>query len=117
MPHLLVHKVMQEKERKSLGIKPARDLVFCQVDGERINPSTFSTHHRSLIEKSGVRKVSFHSLRHSVATALLEADVDLKTVSEIFGHASVIMTGDLYADVLERMKRKASNKLGPLIPV
>src|SRR5665648_138278 len=117
MPHLLAHKVMQEKERAALEIKPERDLVFCQGDGDRINPSTFSTHHRSLIEKSGVRKVSFHSLRHSVATALLEADVDLKTVSEIFGHASVIMTGDLYADVLERMKRKASNKLGPLIPV
>lgn len=117
IPHLLAHKVLQEQERKALGIKPERDLVFCQVDGERINPNTFSTHHRKLIGNSGVRNVSFHALRHSVATALLEAGVDLKTVSEIFGHASIVMTGDIYADVLERMKRKASNKLGPLIPV
>ena len=117
IPHLLMHKVMQERERKEIEIIPDRDLVFCQVDGERINPSTFSTHHRSLMEKSGVRRVSFHSLRHSVATTLLEADVDLKTVADILGHASVIMAGDLYADVLERMKRKASNKLGSLIPV
>lgn len=117
IPHLLMHKVMQERERKEIEIITDRDLVFCQVNGERINPCTFSTHHRSLMEKSGVRRVSFHSLRHSVATTLLEADVDLKTVADILGHASVIMAGDLYADVLERMKRKASNKLGSIIPV
>jgi len=117
IPHLLVHKVLQAQERKLIEVKPKRDLVFCQVDGERINPSTFSTHHRKLIEKSGVRNVSFHSLRHSVATALLEADVDLKTVADILGHSSVEMAGDIYADVLERMKRKASNKLGSIVPV
>jgi len=39
---------MQKRERQEIEIIPERDLVFCQVDGQRINPCKFSTHHRIL---------------------------------------------------------------------
>lgn len=65
--------------------------------------------------RSSQRVLSFPKAFGS--NTLFEADVDLKTVADILGHASMIMAGDLYADVLERIKRKTSNKLAPLIPV
>ena len=41
-------------------------------------------------------------------THLLEAGVDIKTVSERAGHTSVSVTLDLYGHVLESMQEKAA---------
>jgi integrase len=38
-----------------------------------------------------------HSLRHTYATRLVEAGVDLRYISEQLGHASISITSDLYA--------------------
>jgi integrase len=43
--------------------------------------------------------VGLHTLRHSAASVMLLAGVPLKVVSEIFGHASVAITGDVYGHV------------------
>jgi integrase len=40
-----------------------------------------------------------HTLRHSAASVMLSAGVPLKVISEIFGHASVAITGDVYGRV------------------
>jgi site-specific recombinase XerD len=40
--------------------------------------------------------VGLHTLRHSAASVMLSAGVPLKVVSEVFGHASVAITGDIY---------------------
>jgi hypothetical protein len=39
------------------------------------------------------------TLRHSAASLMLSASVPLKVVSEVFGHASVAITGDIYGHV------------------
>src|SRR5688572_30813978 len=43
--------------------------------------------------------VGLHTLRHSAASVMLSAGVPLKVVSEVFGHASVAITGDIYGHV------------------
>src|SRR2546426_4919746 len=45
-----------------------------------------------LLKKAGLPDVRFHDLRHSVATVLLAAKMDLKAVSELLGHSSVAIT-------------------------
>lgn len=57
---------------------------------------------------------TFHSLRHTHATLLLQAGVNPKVVSERLGHASVQITLDVYAHVLPDMQRTAVEALEKL---
>lgn len=61
--------------------------------------------------KASVTRVGLHTLRHSVATAMLEAGVPLGTVSELLRHASVAVTGDTYGHVSTDGARSAVDRL------
>ena len=61
-------------------------------------------------EKAGLGHVVPHMLRHTCATNLLNADVDLRTVQEILGHASIRQT-ERYTAVLTSRKQQAMNRL------
>lgn len=49
---------------------------------------------------------SFHSLRHTHATMLLEAGEDLELVSKRLGHASMNTTASIYSHVLDKRIKK-----------
>jgi integrase len=55
--------------------------------------------------------VGLHTLRHSAASVMLSAGVPLKVVSEVFGHASVAITGDIYGHVSPEVSREALARL------
>jgi integrase/recombinase XerD len=54
-----------------------------------------------------------HSMRHSTAVHLLRSGVDIVTISQWLGHASVTTT-NRYATVDLEMKRKAIEQAGPV---
>ena len=54
--------------------------------------------------------MGLYDLRHSFVTISLAAGIDLKTVSEEAGHASVAFTLDVYGPVLESMRDSAVSK-------
>jgi integrase len=64
---------------------------------------------RRAVDRAGVkgRDVSFHALRHSFATRLVAANVDIKTVSTILGHNTSRMVLERYAHELETRKQTA----------
>lgn len=59
------------------------------------------------------KRVYPHRFRHSTAVHLLRADVDLVTISQWLGHASVETT-NRYAKVNTETKRKALEQVGPI---
>ena len=56
-----------------------------------------------------------HALRHTFATLLLSNGVDIKTVSELLGHADVNITYNTYIHVIKEQKAKAVASLPNLI--
>ncbi|MEJ2697984.1 MAG: tyrosine-type recombinase/integrase [Candidatus Sulfobium sp.] len=57
------------------------------------------------------KRVYPHLLRHSLATHLLDSDVNLRRIQEILGHADVSTT-EFYTQVAVKMKRDAMKKAG-----
>lgn len=70
-------------------------------------PRTYREYYNRLRDKLGLSQdVTFHGLRHTFATRLIENGADCKTVSELLGHASVNITLNLYVHPQMEQKRK-----------
>lgn len=81
-----------------------KDFVIHTYDGNCLNPHNFIREWRSLIKKSKLRKIRFHDLRHTHATLLLEAGINMKAVSHRLGHSTVNMTLDTYSHLTPKME-------------
>ena len=106
------HKANQNKSRLIIG--PGfndKDLVCCWEDGQPIDPDYF-TKNFIKIARRFVPNVRLHDLRHSIATILLEKNVNLKKVSELLGHGSIGITGDIYAHVTPTMGDEIASIIG-----
>jgi site-specific recombinase XerD len=68
--------------------RPARWL-FTGHRGHPVDPSTWSKTIRAAVRELGLpRHATVHTLRHSYATHLLEAGVNLRVIQEFLGHSS-----------------------------
>ena len=63
---------------------------------------------------SGVERFTFHDLRHTFASNLIMAGVDIATAQEILGHKTIAMT-KRYAHPTLQHKKEAVRKLGSVI--
>lgn len=61
-----------------------------------INPDALTCRFRRLLKSSKITHFRFHDLRHTFASNLIKANVDIKVVSQLLGHASVKITYDTY---------------------
>ena len=62
--------------------------------------------------KMGLTGVGAHTMRHSVAFAWLESGVPIKAASDLLGHSSIAITGDLYGHTSDDAARSAVDCLG-----
>ena len=103
--------------RNKLAMGPAfkdSGLVFSQEDGGAYRPESLTKMWNRFLDNHQLKHVRFHDLRHSCATALLEAGVDPKTVQNRLGHSDITMTLNIYAHCTQNMDRNAAQKLDDL---
>jgi integrase len=99
---LRAHKVGLLEIRLALGmgnIAP-ETLVFSDVEGDPLKPHTVSRAWRRVVTSKKLPRVSFHALRHTHASILIRAGVDVLTISKRLGHHKPSVTLDLYAHIL-----------------
>jgi len=75
------------------------DYLFESERGGRLTERTAQAVFERALVKSGIKKdATFHSLRHSFATHLLENGTDIRYVQELLGHAN-IRTTQIYTHI------------------
>ncbi|EQD49137.1 integrase family protein, partial [mine drainage metagenome] len=105
------HAERQEERRRQLG--PAyvdSGLVVTWEDGRPVHPSMVTKIFTREARAAGLAPIRLHDLRHSHATAGLEAGVPAKVMSERLGHSSVKTTLDIYSHVSPAIDREAAEK-------
>ncbi len=91
--------------------KEKKDIVLASERGGKLTTRTAQKIFENSLKKSGVKKnVSFHSLRHSFATHLLENGVDIRYVQELLGHQN-IRTTQIYTHVTNPRMRNIKSPL------
>ena len=95
-------------------LKRSANTYVIETNGHFTNPRVLRDSYYRMLKKLGVRKLKFHSLRHTFATRAIECGIDVKTVSSILGHANVTITLNRYAHTQMEQKRKALNRLSKL---
>ena len=70
---------------------------------------------KSVMKACGIPNVSFHALRHTFATHCVELGFDIKSLSEILGHASVNITLNRYVHPSMELKQENMNLLSSIL--
>ncbi|WP_181557086.1 tyrosine-type recombinase/integrase [Thermaerobacillus caldiproteolyticus] len=105
------HKQKQEFQKEKLWRQyEDNNLIVCTDDGKPLDPRNLLRQFYRLIEEANVPRISFHDLRHTHATILMQQGENPKVVSERLGHSRVGITLDLYSHVSDDLQEQAAEK-------
>lgn len=85
--------------------------VFCNQDGSPLLYKTVEREFHRALRLAGLRRVKFHSLRHSYTALLIDQGENLKYVQSQLGHASITTTIDIYGHVMPEVNKEAPKRL------
>ncbi len=71
-----------------------------------LEPRTLQAHYRRFLKEADIPYKNFHTLRHTFATNCIESGTDVRSLSEILGHANVQITLDRYVHPSMDTKRR-----------
>lgn len=102
---------LKNELREFIVLRDANDYVFASERGGKLTERTAQKIFENAARKVEIQKdATFHSLRHSFATHLLENGVDVRYVQELLGHQN-IRTTQLYTKVTNPSIKKIKSPL------
>jgi integrase len=81
--------------------------VFANWDGAIRSPHWLTQAWRKAMKMAGIR-ATFHSLRHTHASTLIAAGLDVLTISRRLGHGSPVITLGVYGHLFKPDDRAAA---------
>jgi integrase len=104
------HRRQQLETRFALGLGKLADdaLVFPTPDGSPHSPRAFSREWGYVAASVGLPEITFHALRHTHASHLIDAGIDVVKISRRLGHASPTITLGTYAHLFSKRDDKSS---------
>ena len=121
----------EPKSRSSIRTVPLPSIIWEEVSSLHkdegyvltgnpknfIEPRTFENRFKSILKSCGIENATVHTCRHTYATRCVEAGVDIKTLSEMLGHANISITLNRYVHPSKQFKRENVEKLSALFEV
>ncbi|SRR6266498_5271143 len=107
----------EQRARRIAAGKAWQDsgYVFVRADGSPIHPGCASCRFRLLLSQVDVPPIRLHDLRHRAASLAHEAGADLKTLQDLLGHSSIVVTADTYTSVLPHAQRRCADATAKLV--
>lgn len=78
--------------------------------GEKLNQGMVNYELEKTLQSLDIPRVSFHALRHTHASFLINEGIDIAYVSSRLGHANVSMTEDVYFHLMQEKKNHENEK-------
>ncbi len=106
--------VLEALRKYAEACQPERNgTFFLNSRGKRLSEQSV----RNIVRKYGElvdypTRITPHMFRHSVATLLLEEDVDIRCIQHILGHSSILTT-QIYTHVAETKQREIMEERHP----
>ena len=86
-------------------------------ENQYVEPRLMQKHFKHVLEEASLKPVNYHTLRHTFATRCIEIGFDVKSLSEILGHANVNITMNRYVHPSLELKRENMQKLSSVFTV
>lgn len=102
------------KQIEDSGPNP-HGLVFHHPDGKPIDQEQDQKAWKQLLKDAGIPHVRQHTIRHSTATLLMEAGVDVHVIQSVIGHTDIATTRG-YQHVNLELASRAWDNLAAVLP-
>ncbi len=110
------HRTAQLQERLRAGNQWTDcGHVITTEAGSAVDPRNLLRTITLAAKAAQIEHVGVHTLRHSAAVAWLEAGVHIKAVSDLLGHSSIAITGDVYGHTSDDTARSAVDGLSSVL--
>ena len=111
------HRRQHLQTRLALGLgKITTDtLLFSRIDGGPCSPNSFSKDWAKQAAGIGLAEITFHALRHTHASHLIDAGVDVVRISKRLGHSSPTVTLDTYAHLFARREDESATAINDAV--
>lgn len=117
---LLEYKRWQDAQREALGDAwlDTDGRVFTNEEGKPMFPDAVTQWFSKFVKRTGLPKVTIHSLRHTYASLMIADGAPLVVVSHNLGHAQTSTTSNIYSHVIAAAEAKAAeafDRFGDLV--
>jgi len=102
-----VQQVLELVRKEQVVNGEASDWVFPSRAGTPLNGENLLHRFQTALRSKGIEPVPFHALRKARGVMLLEADQDIRVISDILGHSDPAFTRRVYQGSTWALKRKA----------
>lgn len=106
--HSMLKSALSEQKKHKLKTGIELEYVCCWEDGRPLRPTYVSKAFTKYVKKYGMKKITFHGLRHSHATILFTYGATSQEISKRLRHSRVSTTDDIYIHVTDKIKKSTA---------